>query len=171
MADSIDVTARALLACICTRLEQDQRPVCSCFATVGPPVVALCCECEKQTPGAEFTPTGDATIHFERIYDADPSTLEQVTRIHPCKRSTTVADFSIVVTRCYPTLNEDGEMPDHEDQDEAATEMHADVSAVFAALTCGCNGAALIVREIAVDAMPEAGCAILAARVSVEVRT
>lgn len=169
MADSIDVTARTLLACVCTRLEEDERPTCGCFATVGPPVVALCCECEKQTPGAEFTPTGEATINFVRMYDADPQTLQQVPRIHPCKRSVVVADFSIVLTRCYPMVNSDGEMPDADDQDAAATLMHADIQSVFAALTCSCNDYHLIVGEVAVDSMPEAGCAVLAVRLSVEV--
>lgn len=172
MADDIDTTARNLLDCVCDRLaiknEEINRPVCKCYATIGPPIVVLCCECEVED--SEQKATGEATIHFERLYDADPTTLEQVSRVHPCKRSTTVADFTIVVTRCYPMINEAGEMPDSEDQDAAATDMHSDISDVFAALTCGCNGYPLIVQEIAVDSMPEAGCAVLSARISVEVK-
>lgn len=162
MADSIDTTARALLACVCDALEAVNRPACQCFATVGPPVVALCCSCDEDT-------SGDLTIHFERLYDGDPTTLEQVDRIHPCRQSTTAADFSIVLTRCFPMINELGEMPDSDTQDAAALDMHQDIGTVFRALTCGCNESPLILREIAVDSMPDSGCMVLAARVSTEV--
>jgi hypothetical protein len=149
MATDSDTTARAILECVCE-------------ATVGPPVVALCCECDTNT-------TGDLTIHFERLYDADPSTLEQVSRVHPCRNSTMVADFSLVLTRCYPMLDEQGNMPDSDTQDIAATDMHADIQTVFKALTCGCVESSFILGEIAVDAMPDSGCMVLAVRVSTEV--
>lgn len=159
MADDIDTTARLLISCVCDALEEAQRPACQCYATVGPPVVALCCECSTDT-------SGDLTVHFERLYDADPATLEQVSRIHSCRQSTMVADFSIILTRCFPMLSETGEMPDADAQDVAALDMHTDVGTVFRALTCGFVETPLIVREIAVDSMPDAGCMVLAARVS-----
>lgn len=169
MADDIDTTARALLACICDKLTDVERPACACFATIGPPVVGLCCTCDTDTYSGTTT-TGDLTIHVERLYDADPATLDQTPRVHPCRRGFTVADFSIVLTRCYPMVDEQGQMPDTDAQDEAATTMHLDLADVYAALTCGCNDYPTIIREIAVDSMPEAGCSALAARVTVEVK-
>lgn len=163
MAKSIDTSARELLQCVCQRLTDQERPACACFATVGPPVIALCCECEEDT-------SGELTIHLERLYDADPETLAQVTtRVHPCRRSVTAADLTIILTRCYPMVDENGEMPESAEQDSAATLLHNDVSDVYAALICGCSDIRLVVQEVAVDSMPEAGCAVLAARVSVEV--
>lgn len=163
MADDLDTTARALLSCLCEALEDAERPVCACYATIGPPVVGLCCECSTGT-------TGEATVHVEQVYDADPNDLTQVNRVHPCNRSTTAADLTLVVTRCYPTLDESRNMPPTEDQDEAALSMHDDITTVWKALTCGCFTGRLTVRNVSVDAMPDAGCAVLAARVTVEVR-
>lgn len=162
MAETIDTTARLLLDCVCEALEATGRPACSCFATVGPPVVALCCECSTDT-------SGDLTVHFERLYPADPSTLEQVSRVNKCNPGTMAADFSLVLTRCFPVLSETGEMPDSDEQDAAATDMHEDIGTVFRALTCQCLDTAVIVREIAVDSMPDSGCMVLAARVTTEV--
>lgn len=176
VADNIDTTARAILACVCEALanneaesDEDKNPVCACYATIGPPIVGgNCCECDIED--SDVKGVGEATIHFERLYDADPNTFEQVPRIHPCKRGFTVADFSINVTRCYPMFNEDGSTPDIEDQDGAATDMHADVQTVYKALTCGCTDYSLVVQEVAVGAMPEAGCSVLGARITVEVK-
>lgn len=165
MATDLDTTAQQLLACVCEALaaEDVDRPVCSCYKTIGPPVIGLCCECSSGT-------TGEATIHVEQVYDCDSETLEQVTRVHPCRRGTTAADMTIVVTRCYPTIDEQGQMPDTDDQDVAATSMHDDIGVVFKALTCGCADIRLTVRNIAVDAPPDAGCAVLVARVTAEVK-
>lgn len=164
MADSLDLTARTLLACVGEALEDAQRPVCASYATVGPPVIGPmnCCECG----GGQ---TGEATINFERLYDANPETLQQVTPVHPCKRTVTVADFSIVLTRCYPRIDESGQMPSPDEVDEASALLHEDVRDIYAALTCTCSGYRLIVQEVAVNAMPEAGCSVIASRVSVEV--
>jgi hypothetical protein len=143
-----------------------EKPVCACYATIGPPVVGLCCACETDAP----TTTGEATVHVEQIYDADPNTLEQISRIHPCNRSVVAADLTIVVTRCYPMVDEGGNMPPTDDQDEAALSMHDDLTTVWQALTCGCSDVRLTVRNVAVDAMPDAGCAVLVARLTAEVR-
>lgn len=163
MTLDLNDTTRELLACLCEALDTAERPSCACYATIGPPVVGLCCECET---GA----TGETTVHVEQVYDADPETLQQVTRIHPCRRSTTAADITLVVTRCYPMLDEQGNMPSEDVQNAAATSMHDDLAVVWKALTCGCSDVRLTVRNISVDAMPDAGCSILAARVTAEVR-
>lgn len=168
----LDTTAREILACVCEALEEASRPVCACYSSVGPPMGVLCCSCDGEDTDyyGPTTTTGSAVVYLEQVYDAAPDTLEQVTRIHPCSRSTTAADLTILVTRCYPTIGADLQPPDTDQVDEAATLMHEDVTTVWKALTCGCSGIRLRVQGVGVNAAPEGGCAALAARVTVEVR-
>lgn len=165
MATDLDTTASGVLACVCAALADAGRPVCACYQVVGPPIVGTnCCECDDGG-------TGEATVYFEQMYDADPTTLQKVSRVHPCRQSTTVADLTVVVTRCYPTIGDDGELPDPDDVDEAASSVNADVCSIWNAVSCGCDlDANLLIRSVAVDSMPEAGCAAIAARLTVEVR-
>lgn len=169
MADDLDTTTRALLACVCDALADEGRPTCQCYATVGDPVIGLCCSCEGDGYSAD-APTGEVTVHLEQIYDVDPATLQQVTPIRPCRKTTTAADITLVVTRCYPTVDEFGNMPDPDAADAAATLLHDDVTTVWNALTCGCFDGRMIVTQVAVGAPPEGGCAVLIARVTVEVK-
>lgn len=162
MAD-LDTALREVLTCVCDSLADAGRPTCACYATIGPPIIGTnCCECEAGV-------TGEATIHFEQMYDADPQTLQNTLRVHPCRNSVTVADATVIVTRCYPTLTEDGELPPPDEVDLAASTMHDDVCVIWKALTC-CVTSPMLIRSVAVDSMPEAGCSAIAARVSVEVR-
>lgn len=171
MTADLDTTVRGLLSCVCDALTAADSPVCACYATVGSPNAVLCCECaDDDSYGGDGSVSGEATANLVQVYDADPNDLSQVNRVHPCSRSTTAADIALVVTRCYPMVNEAGEMPDTESQDLAALSMHADVETVWKALTCGCNDSRLIVRNVAVNAPPDGGCAILGALVTVEVR-
>jgi hypothetical protein len=177
MAEDVDTTARLLLACITDKLTAEERPVCRSYPTVGPPVIAFttCCECQVEVPDPaypgetmEVDASGEATIHLEQMYDAD-SNLEQINPIHACRRTTVAADMTIIVTRCYPRIDENGEMPDPDEVDEAALALHEDVKTIWRALTCPCNELRLRVRGVAVDAPPDAGCSVIAARVTVEV--
>jgi hypothetical protein len=164
VADDIQTTADALLDCVCAALADIGRPTCACFNVIGDPMViqATCCECEPGT-------TGELTIHLERLYDVDPTTLSPVDRVRPCKRSTVAADFAFVLTRCYPTVTEDGQLPDPEDQDAAARDLNQDAAAIWTALTC-CEGVdPRIIREVAVEAAPQAGCSAVLARVTIPV--
>lgn len=175
MADSIDTTAAKLLACVTDKLKNEGRPVCDSYPTVGPPEVILCgCGCEvKDGNGDIVYSSGEATIHFEKTYLADPTTLQQIPLVVGCgKRGQWVADFSIVVTRCFPINNPEESrsitIPPDIYRDKS-TDLHIDVQDIIAALTCKCNGYMLIVQEVAVDSMPDAGCSIIGVRVSVGV--
>lgn len=161
---TINELAESLLSCVCVALEEAGRPACSCGKVVGPPVVRTpCCECDG-TPGV----TGDLTINFETKYPADPETLDRVTRVYPCRRGTAnAADFTLVLTRCYPTVQEDLQLPSPEEWDEATEEFHEDVDIMWKALTC-CPGVRLRWRDLVVTSDPEGGCSYLAARVTVE---
>lgn len=175
MSDDIDTTASKLLACVVDKLRNEGRPVCDSYPTVGPPEIILCgCGCEVKDGKGQIIPaSGEATIHFEKTYLADPTTLQQIPQVVGCgKRGRWVADFSIVVTRCFP-INDPAQTGsatiDADTYRDKSTDLHADLQDIVAALTCGCNGYMLIVQEVAVDNMPDAGCSVIGTRVSVGV--
>lgn len=172
VAETIDVTADTLLACVCEALTEANMPVCDCYTTTGPPVIGpLCCECETDPDTPEgVTASGEAIVYFEQMYPAEPDTLQPVSRVGPCKRGTTAADYTVIVTHCYPTIDENGEQPPAEDVAAATAEVHAMVKTLWKALGCGCIAARLIVRNVAVDRPPESGCSVIAARVTIEVK-
>jgi len=162
----LNVVASQLLDCVCAALEEAERPACNCYPTIGPPLVGPCCECED---GSGIT--GDLTINFETMYPADVRTLDRVTQVYPCRQRAVAADFTIVLTRCYPTVTKtaDGiELPTIEDQEQAAEDLGRDLNIVWQALTC-CPGMSMRWRDLAVDSDPEGGCSMLAARITVDV--
>lgn len=161
MAPSIEAAMQTALACVCEALIASERPVCVCYATIGDPMAAVCCECDAGK-------VGEVSIRLERVYEADPITLEQITRVRPCKVGVTAADFVVTLYRCFPTLTDTGEVPDHEDQAEAATEMNLDTALLWRAISC-CAGLRVSILEIAVGEDPIGGCSELNLRFAVEV--
>lgn len=161
MADSLNITQDALLTCVCDGLATAGRPVCDCYSVVGDPMVAICCECDTGV-------SGEATIHFNELYEVDQNTFEEIVRVRPCRGGTLAADFTVNVSRCYPTIQEDGSFPSPEDQEAAAKELNEDVATIYRALSC-CTGLRLAVRGVSVESSPQAGCALLTALVTVEV--
>lgn len=162
----VDEVAREILECVCEALAEAGRPSCSCYAVVGQPVVPPGCTCDTDTPGVETD--GRTVVQFEQMYDADPNTLVQILRVHPCKRGTRVADFTVWVTRCYPTLTSQGEL-DLEAVDEAASDLHDDVDVIWNAFQCCLEGRRFLIRRVAVDSDPEGGNSIIAGQITVEI--
>lgn len=163
MAD-IGSLASQLLDCVCATLEDRGRPACNCYPTIGPPVVGPCCECE------DTGVTGNLTINFETMYPADANTLERVVRVYPCRTGARAADFTMVLTRCYPKIEQVGGeivLPDPTEIEEAADGLHQDAELIWQALTC-CTDLRLRWRDLAVDTDPEGGCSMIAARITVE---
>lgn len=158
MAD-LTTTLNTLTDCVCAALEEQERAVCACGLTVGPPVIgpAQCCECGE-------SPGGQASAFLERMYPADANTLSQVGRFEDCRGGPVAADISIVVTRCYPRINEQGFMPTLEETTPFAEDLNTDMGIVWNALKC--CGMKLFIRESAVDADPEGGCSAFAVRVT-----
>lgn len=163
MARPLGPVVDALLACACGALEDAERPACACYATIGPPVVGLCCEC-----GDEGT-TGELTINFEDLYPADAETLQRTNRVYPCRGGVRAADITLVLSRCFPTVDEAGQMPDPTAVQEAADELHRDADILWQAITCCAGISRLVWRGLSVDSDPEGGCSMIAARVTVEV--
>lgn len=160
MADTLSTVMDALVACVCEALEVVERPACDCGLTVGVPAQgpAGCCEC-----GAGVG--GNVSGFLERVYPADPTTYEQTAPIFPCRPTATAADISLVVVRCYPSMDEQGNMPDLETTTEFAHNLNTDMAAVWSGLTC--CGTKLIIRDSAIQGDPEGGCSGFAIRVSV----
>jgi hypothetical protein len=159
---SLKTVMDTILACVCDALSEADRPPCSCHPTIGPPVIGLCCECDEEGS------TGDLTISFEDRYPAAPDTLQRVQRVYPCRRGTEAVDLLLVLTRCFPRVDDSGNMPTENELKEASDDLHDDADVIWRAINC-CPGIRLMWRGLAVDSMPEAGCSAIAARITVEV--
>lgn len=160
MVASLTTTMDALVECVCDALEAADRAACACGLTVGPPMLGpgQCCECSD-------TPGGQVSVSLERVYPADQTRdgIEQVGRLENCRSGGTAADITVVVARCYPTIDEVGGL-DLADTTTAAHDLNTDMTVVWEALKC--CGPNLVIRESAVDADPEGGCSAFAIRVS-----
>lgn len=159
MAD-LTTTMDALVACVCEALEAIDRATCQCGLTIGVPAQGPngCCQCDNDTAG------GHASAFLERVYPADPTTFEQVTRIENCKQGPLAADISVTVVRCYPSMDEVGNMPTLEETTPFAHDLNTDMAAVWNALKC--CGERIVIRESVVEGDPEGGCAGFAVRVT-----
>lgn len=150
----------SLTECVCAALESIDRPTCHCGLTIGVPAqgVGACCECDD-------TAGGNVASFLERVYPADPTTWEQTSPQYPCRDNVTAADISVTVIRCYPSLDEQGNMPGLDVTTDYAHNLNTDMSAVWTALKC--CGTKLVIRDSAVESDPEGGCSGFVIRVSV----
>lgn len=153
----IDGVARSVLDCVCEKFAERERPLCECYATVGTPVVAFCCECEEGV-------TGSAIVQVEQVYDVD-SEMRQVERIQNCRKGAKAMDLTVWVTRCFPTIDETGNF-EIEDIDASASEVHQDMAILYQALMC--CGQRMTIRRVALDSEPQAGCSMIVGQVTIE---
>ena len=162
MALSITEASSRLLDCVCDALSDDLRPVCSCYQSLGTPVIFQCCECE------DVEGNGELSIHVQRLFDADPNTLDEVQRVRPCRGGTTAARVRLVLARCRPTINSQGELPAHDVLTEYSENQMRDIEVMWRALTC-CTDLHLRVDDISVDLSEPGTCSIIYADATVEV--
>lgn len=160
---SLHETAQTLLACVCEALDLDLRGVCKCYHALGIPVIPDCCECDDEGSN------GEVSIHFRRLFDADASTLQEVTRVRPCRGGVTAAQYRIVVARCRPIINEKGELPDPEDITDAANDQMRDAELLWQSLAC-CSGLELRIDDVSADLSEPGMCSIIYADITVAVR-
>lgn len=165
-APDLSTALQSLIDCVCAALSDAERGVCACGMTVGPPAIGpgQCCDCDC---GDGCGTGGQVSGNLERVYPADGPLLQPDTRLENCRPSVTAADFTIVVTRCYPTVDEQGNMPDLETTSEFSDNLHTDLGLVWNALKC--CGSPIVFRESAVDSDPDGGCSAFAVRVTVPV--
>lgn len=157
---AVDAVARAILDCVCETFVDAEKPVCDCYASVGVPVVASCCECDEEGT------TGNAILQVEQAFDADQDLNRIDTRLATCRKGIRALDLTIWITRCYPTIDESGHL-DTAALDEAATSAHEDMDILWRAFAC-CYQGVLKVRRIAIDSDPQAGCSMIVGQVTVE---
>jgi hypothetical protein len=162
MADTITTTMDSLVDCVCAALADIERAACACGLTVGPPAAGpFACGCECATGDGVG---GQVSAFLERVYPAEAATFEQVTRLEDCRPGAVAADITVVVTRCYPTLDNQGNQPTLDDTSLFADNLNTDLVAAWNALKC--CGYKIGIRESAIDADPEGGCSAFAIRVT-----
>lgn len=158
----IDQTLHALISCVCEELEKSEAPVCVCSTTIGSPMIATCCECEADK-------NGELWGNFLRLYRGDRQTGAEVQPRKPCAPANWVAQFQITLARCFPTIDENGELPSAEDQSDSARSLHADVAAFRRAIHCCQDTEPATLEAINVQTEPSGGCSFLVATLNVPV--
>lgn len=159
MAKTLSQVAQTLLDCVCDALSADLRPVCECYQALGTPVILSCCDCDDEA-------NGELSIHFRRLFDADPSTLLENQRVRPCKGGATAAQFRLVLARCRPILNDKGELPPKDEITDAANDQIRDTELMWQALAC-CSELDLRIDDISADLSEPGMCSIIYADVTV----
>lgn len=165
MANTLAGVAASLLTVVSDALSDDLRPVCKAYQTHGIPVIFQCCECEDPDLGDEAN--GELSIHFRRLMDADPSSLDEVRRIRPCRGGVTAAQFRLVLARCRPIINEQGEVPPPDELTEHTQDQLRDAELMWQALAC--SGMNLRIDDISADLSDPGTCSVMFADITVEV--
>jgi len=163
MAHSLATVADTLLNAVVDALSDDLRPVCKAYQTHGIPVIFMCCECEDDEEA-----NGEVSIHFRRLMDADPSTLDEVRRIRPCHGGVTAAQFRIVLARCRPIIDEHGEIPLPETLTDHTQDQLRDVELLWQSLACA--GMEVRIDDVSADLSDPGNCSVTFADVTVQVR-
>lgn len=161
MANTLAQVADGLLQCVSDALSDDLRPVCKVYQTHGIPVIFMCCDCEDEA-------NGELSIHFRRLYDADPATLDEVRRIRPCHGGVTAAQFRMVLARCRPIINEKGEIPEPEVLTEHTQDQLRDVELLWQSLAC--CGTDLRIDDVSADLSDPGNCSVTFVDLTVQVQ-
>lgn len=164
MGERLAVVAETLLTCVSNALSADFRPVCKVYQTHGTPVIFQCCACEDGDDGAN----GEVSIHFRRIFDAESASLDEVRRVRPCRGGVLAAQFRLVLARCRPIIDEQGEIPDPEVLTDHTQDQLRDIELLWQSLAC-CSGLTLRIDDVSADLSDPGTCSIIYADVTVEV--
>lgn len=162
MAENLSDTMDALVACAVEALDNINRAVCRSGLTAGPPApgpMGCCNKCGSDNLG------GQVSGFLERVYPAEKTRdgIQEAPRL-TCRGGATAADITVVVLRCYPAMDNKGNMPLLDATTPYAHELNDDLAAVWNGLLC--CGTDTEIRESAVDADPEGGCSAFAIRVT-----
>lgn len=115
-----------LLGCACQCLNSFGSCPCPCriFISAGPPVWDLeaCCS------------DGQLTINVDRlfVYDSFPSEQQ---RVNTCQANI-AADVSVVLLRCFPSLNDDGSAPNANQIGAASEAIYQDLYVLTNCIIC-----------------------------------
>lgn len=162
----IDDTLHELLTCVSARLDSSGSPVCSVGASVGMPAIASCCECGDAADGGG---EGELWGHVQRVFRSTEAGVSQAIAQKPCAPSQWAAEYLITLARCFPVIDERGDLPAVDDRTSAAGDTHADIAAIQRALHCCTATEPPYLESIAVQTDPQGGCSYLVATVRVPV--
>lgn len=162
MANGLQDTSETLLGAVTGVLEAALRPVCKSYTSLGTPTILSCCECDDEGTN------GEVSVHFRRLFDADASTLLEIQRVRPCRGGVTAAQFRVVLARCSPIINNQGELPSPDEFTDAANDQMLDAELLWqGALESGLE---LRIDDISVDLSEPGMCSIVFMDVTAAVR-
>lgn len=162
MRKGIDETLHTLLACISDALENAGRPVCEVGTTIGGPVIPPTCEgCGPDREGELWGST-------LRVYRATQAGYNDAMPKRPCAPVDWAAEFNIMVSRCFPAIDERGER-DIDGMGHSAALFHSDIAAVQRAIHCCTEIEPPYLMNINVQTEPSGGRSYLTAVVRVPV--
>lgn len=157
----IDDTLHELLQCVSQALADDEAPVCSVGGTLGQPAIASCCDCGDGE--------GELWGNLVRVYRSQQAGLADAPPQKPCLPAHWSAEYRITLARCFPVIDESGELPSVEARTEATARGHADVATVHRAIHCCGETEPPYLVGIQVETDPAGGCSFLVATVRVPV--
>lgn len=152
----VRASLEAALACIVEEL--DPKP-CEIGVTVGTPLVSSCCECDDGQ-------SGELWANMTRIFPGAVNTGNDRSRGKPCAPVWWFVQFQVRLFRCFPTLDESGNLPEVAEFSDAADGLHKDATSLVRALhCCKTTGEAFIVENVTMESDPSGGCAFVTATV------
>lgn len=161
MANTLQDVSQTILDTVTDALSDALRPVCKSYTSLGTPIILTCCECDSDGSN------GEISIHLRRFFDADASSLVEVRRVRPCRGGVTAAQFRLVLARCSPIINAQGELPEPEEFSQAAEDQMIDVGLIWAALaSCGLE---LRIDDVSVDLGEPGMCSVVFADITAAV--
>lgn len=166
MGDRLAEVAERLLSVVSDALSDDLRPVCKVYQTHGIPVIYQCCECEDPDLGDEAN--GELSIHFRRLMDVDPSSLDEVRRVRPCRGGAIAAQFRLLLARCRPIVNEQGYPPAPEELTEHTQDQLRDVELLWQSIAC--SGMDVRIDDVTADLSDPGTCSIMFVDLTVPVQ-
>lgn len=127
--------AQAALDCVCSQMDalaadDEAYPGCPCWAFVGASEPEINC-CTEDECGQE----GMLSAHVEAIFPSD-NFPNPFSGFFPCKAGVWVAQVVVMVARCAPTMDEQGNPLDAADITANGLLMAKDQWAVMTGLSC-----------------------------------
>ena len=162
MVANLGDSAQTLLDAVRDALIAAERPVGKVYQSMGVPVIGICCEDQDDQ---DVTLNGELSIHFQRLFDADPQSLVEVQRTRPCKNGAIAASYRMVLARCRPTMDEHGELPEPAERTETTLEQHQDLELLWQALATA--GPYLRIDDVSADLAPSGNCSLVYADITI----
>lgn len=156
----IDETLNIMMKCVDDALTEDGFGTLIVANTIGDPAIIPGTECGQD----------ELWGHFLRAFRGDRDTGAEMRNRKPCAPATWWAQYRITLARCFPMLDDQGNLADPQDRSAAARTLHDDAATIQTALNC-CDAIEEppFVEQIAVTVNPSGGVSLLVATVRARV--